>query len=86
MSSERLQKIISAAGVASRRQAEAMILAGRVTVNGKVVDELGDLSAASFPVHVRYLGVGGWRSLGGCSHRLYSLPWLTCKEAYGVDY
>lgn len=41
MSSERLQKIISAAGVASRRQAEAMILAGRVTVNGKVVDELG---------------------------------------------
>jgi len=41
MSSERLQKIISAAGVASRRQAETLILAGRVTVNGKVVDELG---------------------------------------------
>ena len=34
MSSERLQKIISAAGVASRRQAETLILAGRVTVNG----------------------------------------------------
>ena len=41
MSSERLQKIISAAGVTSRRQAEELILAGRVSVNGKVVDELG---------------------------------------------
>ena len=41
MSSERLQKIISAAGAASRRQAETMILAGRVTVNGIIVTELG---------------------------------------------
>ena len=31
---ERLQKLISAAGLASRRQAEAMIAAGRVSVNG----------------------------------------------------
>lgn len=31
---QRLQKLISAAGIASRRAAEAMILAGRVTVNG----------------------------------------------------
>jgi 23S rRNA pseudouridine2605 synthase len=38
---ERLQKIISAAGVASRRAAEAIILEGRVRVNGKVVSELG---------------------------------------------
>jgi 23S rRNA pseudouridine2605 synthase len=38
---ERLQKIISQAGVASRRHAEALITAGRVTVNGKVVAELG---------------------------------------------
>ena len=33
---ERLQKIISARGVASRRKAEEMILAGRVTCNGQV--------------------------------------------------
>ena len=33
---QRLQKCISEAGVASRRTAEAMISAGRVTVNGKV--------------------------------------------------
>jgi 23S rRNA pseudouridine2605 synthase len=38
---ERLQKIISAAGIASRRAAEAMILEGRVSVNGRPVTELG---------------------------------------------
>jgi 23S rRNA pseudouridine2605 synthase len=38
---ERLQKILSHAGVASRRHAEHMILEGRVTVNGAVVSELG---------------------------------------------
>ncbi len=32
---QRLQKLISAAGIASRRTAEAMIRAGRVTVNGE---------------------------------------------------
>ncbi len=38
---ERLQKFLSAAGVASRRHAEEMIVAGKVRVNGKVVKELG---------------------------------------------
>jgi 23S rRNA pseudouridine2605 synthase len=38
---ERLQKIIAHAGVSSRREAEAMIREGRVTLNGRVVDELG---------------------------------------------
>ncbi|WP_438020881.1 pseudouridine synthase [Sorangium sp. So ce315] len=38
---ERLQKIIARAGVASRRAAEELILAGRVRVNGRVVTELG---------------------------------------------
>jgi len=36
----RLQKFLSDAGVASRRHAEELILEGRVTVNGKVVDHL----------------------------------------------
>ena len=39
---ERLQKILAARGVASRRQAEVMILAGRVSVNGRIVDALGE--------------------------------------------
>ena len=38
---ERLQKILSQAGVASRRQAEQIIVEGRVSVNGTVVTELG---------------------------------------------
>ncbi|MDF2501087.1 MAG: rluB [Anaerosporomusa subterranea] len=38
---ERLQKVISQAGIASRRESETIITAGRVTVNGKVVTELG---------------------------------------------
>ena len=37
----RLQKIISAAGVASRRAAEKLILEGRVAVNGRTIRELG---------------------------------------------
>ncbi len=38
---ERLQKIIAAAGVASRRKAEQLITAGLVQVNGTTVTELG---------------------------------------------
>jgi 23S rRNA pseudouridine2605 synthase len=38
---ERLQKLIAAAGIASRRHAEELITAGHVTVNGKVITELG---------------------------------------------
>lgn len=41
MAQERLQKILSAWGVASRRKAEEFILAGRVSVNGRTVVELG---------------------------------------------
>jgi len=41
MAEERLQKILSHAGVTSRRQAERWIVEGRVTVNGAAVTELG---------------------------------------------
>jgi 23S rRNA pseudouridine2605 synthase len=41
MATERLQKILSQAGIASRRQAEKFMTEGRVTVNGAVVTELG---------------------------------------------
>jgi 23S rRNA pseudouridine2605 synthase len=38
---ERLQKILSQAGVASRRKSELLITEGRVSVNGEIVTELG---------------------------------------------
>jgi len=41
MTTERLQKFLSRAGVASRRAAEEIILAGRVAVNGQVVTAMG---------------------------------------------
>lgn len=41
MAEERLQKILAGAGVASRRASEEMIVAGRVSVNGRTVTELG---------------------------------------------
>ncbi len=42
---ERLQKILAARGVASRRRAEELILAGRITCNG-IVAKLGDSADA----------------------------------------
>lgn len=44
---ERLQKILAAAGVASRRKAEELIAAGRVSVNGAMVTELGTKADAT---------------------------------------
>src|SRR6201996_2883409 len=41
MALERLQKIIAAAGIASRRHAEELIKSGLVSVNGQIVTELG---------------------------------------------
>jgi 23S rRNA pseudouridine2605 synthase len=44
---DRLQKILSQAGVASRRASEQLMLDGRVTVNGATVRELGTKADAS---------------------------------------
>ncbi|MER3438536.1 MAG: rRNA pseudouridine synthase, partial [Chloroflexota bacterium] len=38
---ERLQRVLAERGVASRRKAEELIRAGRVTVDGRVITELG---------------------------------------------
>ena len=52
---ERLQKILAAAGVCSRRKAEDLILGGRVQVNGKIVTELGTKADAARD-HIRVDG------------------------------
>lgn len=46
MAQERLQKILAAAGVASRRKAEELITAGRVSVNGERTTALGSKADA----------------------------------------
>ena len=52
---ERLQKLIAQAGIASRRAAEQLILAGDVTVNGEIVTELGT-KADPEKDHIKFRG------------------------------
>jgi 23S rRNA pseudouridine2605 synthase len=58
---DRLQKIIAAAGICSRRKAEELITAGCVSVNGKTVTELGtkaDLAHDHIKVNGKLLASG----------------------------
>jgi 23S rRNA pseudouridine2605 synthase len=68
MSTERLQKIIAAAGIASRRKAEQLITGGLVSVNGQVVTELGS-KADSETDHIRVNG----KLLHGAERHVYLL-------------
>lgn len=65
---ERLQKIISQAGAASRREAEKMIAAGEVMVDGKVVKEMG----VKLDPAVHEIFVGG-KKLDGNEKNVYFL-------------
>lgn len=66
---QRLQKIIAAAGVTSRRKAEELILGGRVQVNGQTVTELGT-KADPARDHIR---VDGKLLQGAERHRYFML-------------
>lgn len=68
MPSERLQKIIAAAGIASRRKAEEMISSGMVEVNGQTVTELGTKADPEID-HIRVNG----KLLRGAEHHVYLL-------------
>jgi 23S rRNA pseudouridine2605 synthase len=65
---ERLQKIIAAAGVASRRKAEELISSGHVQVNGQTVTELGS-KADSETDHIRVNG----KLVRGAQRHIYLL-------------
>jgi len=65
---ERLQKIIAAAGVASRRKAEELISSGHVQVNGTVITELGSKADPDVD-HVRVNG----KLLQGVQRNIYLL-------------
>src|SRR5450755_1106983 len=66
MAEERLQKILARAGVASRRKAEELIVAGRVSVNGATITELGSKADVS----IDKVKVDG-RVLSAPKHHLY---------------
>ena len=68
MPPERLQKIIAAAGIASRRKAEEMIASGLVEVNGQIVTELGT-KADPARDHIRVNG----KLLHGAERHIYLL-------------
>ena len=64
MSEERIQKILAAAGVASRRGSEALVAAGRVTINGRIasIGEQADPLTARIEVDGTPVGVGSART------------------------
>ena len=68
MAAERLQKIIAAAGIASRRKAEELITGGLVSVNGQIVTELGT-KADRERDHIRVNG----KLLHGAERHVYLL-------------
>jgi 23S rRNA pseudouridine2605 synthase len=65
---ERLQKIIAAAGIASRRSAEKLISSGAVSVNGQIVTELGTKADPEHD-HIRVNG----KLLHGAERQIYLL-------------
>jgi 23S rRNA pseudouridine2605 synthase len=68
MPAERLQKVIAAAGIASRRKAEQIISSGLVSVNGLVVTELGSKADPAVD-HIRVNG----KLLHGPERHIYLL-------------
>jgi 23S rRNA pseudouridine2605 synthase len=89
---DRLQKILSQAGVASRRASEQLMVEGRVTVNGTVVRELGSKADAGDDIRVdgrriklperhRYVLLNKPRGLA----RVYEADVLGVPDAHDVD-
>jgi 23S rRNA pseudouridine2605 synthase len=69
MPEERLQKILSQAGISSRRKSEELIVAGRISVNGTIVTELGSKA----DLERDHIKVDGRRLKGAAPERRYLL-------------
>lgn len=79
MAAERLQKILARAGFGSRRSCEEMILAGRVSVDGRVVRELG--SQADVETQLVELDGEAVRPQKLVHYLLYKPPGYLCSLA-----
>ena len=64
---ERLQKIIARAGICSRREAEILILNGKVSVDGKIITELGVKADSNQKICVN------GKPISICSEKIYIL-------------
>lgn len=73
MPQERLQKIIAAAGITSRRKAENLITTGQVSVNGSIVTELGAKADPEHD-HIKVAGKLLARPQGRFSYILLNKP------------
>jgi pseudouridine synthase len=69
MMKQRIQKILSRAGIASRRAAEGLIVEGRVSVDGEIVKELG----SSADPDTQDIRVDGARVRPGAARRYFAL-------------
>lgn len=79
----RLQKILAECGIASRRKAEELIAAGRVTVNGYVA-HLGDSALPGkdrIAVDGQTIEGGGKKSIWRCTSHAVLLPPFTMNGA-----
>ena len=82
---ERLQKILSRYGIASRREAEQMILAGRVQVNGIKIIELGtraDPSSDRIAVDGKILAIAAPKFIYLLLHKPLGIV-CTCDDPQG---
>ena len=62
MTQERLHKILASRGVASRRASEEIIASGRVTVDGRIVTEMGAKVSPEATAHGLNIGIRATRT------------------------
>src|SRR4028119_2001888 len=86
---ERIAKVLSRAGVASRRDAERLVLEGRVRVNGEVVNSPPTPATARHRLAAARAAAGGWSWGGGARESGEAVPPpatnVTARDRLAVD-